>query len=207
VPHVGPLRQLRDLVRLQGASEVVFAADALTNTAILSGMRSLRDMPVELKILAQHRDRIIGKASVEDLSAPLLRAEKAVAPLRSPVARRALEVPVALLGMALHPLLRPLARRARAHSRRRRLAHFTARMPSVLAGRRALVGYDPARTHPPEAWGLRPGVVSILDTLEAPPRSIVDAHRAYWGYARNESAALDIEILLQALARPETPEA
>lgn len=207
VPHVGPLRQLRDLVRLQDASEVVFAADALTNTAILSGMRTLRDLPIDLKILAQHRDRIIGKASVEDLSAPLLRAERAVAPLRSAAARRALEMPIALLGMALHPILRPLARRAPAHSRRRRLAHFTARMPSVLAGRRALVGYDPSRTHPPEAWGLRPGVVSILDTLEAPPRSIVDAHRAYWGYARNESAVLDIEILLQALSRSETPEA
>jgi hypothetical protein len=75
-------------------------------------------------------------------------------------------------------------------------------MPSVLAGRRALVGYDPARTHPPEAWGLRPGGVSILDTLDAPPDSIVETHRAYWGYARNQSAALDLEILLRALGRP-----
>ena len=201
VPHAGPTRQLRDLVRLHGASEVVFAADALTNTAILSGMRSLRDLPVELKILAQHRDRIIGKASVEDLSAPLVRAERAVAPLRSPAARRAIEVPVALAGIAVHPLLKPLARHARPGSMRRRLAHFTARMPSVLAGRRALVGYDPAQAHPPEAWGLRPGVVSILDTLEAPPATIVEAHRAYWGYARNQSLALDLEILFKALTR------
>ena len=201
VPHAGPARQLRDLVRLQGASEVVFAADALTNTAILSGMRTLRDLPVDLKILAQHRDRIIGKASVEDLSAPLVSAERAVAPLRSPIARRVLDVTVALLGLAVHPLVRALARRAPAASLRRQLAHFTARMPSVLAGRRALVGYDPAGTHPPEAWGLRPGVVSILDTLDAPPVTIVDAHRAYWAYARNQSAALDLDILLRALSR------
>ncbi|OZC03245.1 glycosyltransferase [Rubricoccus marinus] len=201
VPHAGPARQLRDLVRLYDASEVVFAADALTNTAILSGMRALGDLPVELKILAQHRDRIIGKASVEDLSAPLVSAERAVAPLRSPLARRAFEVPVALVGIAVHPLLKPLARRAPASSLRRRLAHFTARMPSVLSGRRALVGYDPAGTHPPEAWGLRPGVVSILDTLDTPPTTIVEAHRAYWGYARNQSLALDLDVLLKALAR------
>ena len=74
-------------------------------------------------------------------------------------------------------------------------------MPSVLAGRRALVGYDPAQAHPPEAWGLRPGVVSILDTLEAPPATIVEAHRAYWGYARNQSLGLDLEILFKALTR------
>lgn len=202
VPHAGPLRQLRDLVRLQNASEVVFAADALTNTAILSGMRQLRDLPVELKILAQHRDRIIGKASVEDLSAPLVAAERAVAPLRSPLSRRLLEVPVALAGLAVNPILRPLGRRAPAGSRRRRLAHFAARLPSVLAGRRALVGYDPARPHPPEAWGLRPGIVSILDTLDAPATTIVEAHRAYWAYARNQSAALDLDILVRALTRP-----
>ncbi|MEM1054082.1 MAG: glycosyltransferase family 2 protein [Bacteroidota bacterium] len=201
VPHVGPTRQLRDLVRLNGASEVVFAADALTNTAILAGMRDLRDLPVDLKILAQHRDRIIGKANVEDLSAPLMAAERAVAPLRSRLVRRALEVPIALTGLLLHPILRPLARRAPAESRRRRLAHFTAKLPSVLAGRRALVGYDPSQTHPPKAWGLLPGVVSILDTLEAPPTTIVDAHRAYWAYARNQSAALDVDILLRALTR------
>ena len=200
VPHLGPSRQLRDLVRLWDVEEVVFAADSLTNTAILDGMRSLSDRPVRLKILASGRDQVIGKASVEDLSAPLLDAERAVAPLRSATARRALELPVAALAILLRPAIE-LAARLRPSERRTRLAAFARAMPDVWRGRRALVGYHADGPHPPAAWGLQPAVVSVLETLPAPPQTIVDAHRAYWFYARHQSARLDLEVLANALGR------
>ena len=195
-PHAGLPRQIRDLARLHGAHEVVFASDSLTNTAILDGMRALRDVPVHLKILASGRDRIIGKASVEDVSAPLLDAERAVAPVRR--GRRTVEVPVALVLILLLPILRVAARLS---PRLAGAARLAGRMPAVLAGRTALVGYDPAQPQPPPAWGLAPGVVSILDTLAAPPTTIAEAHRAYWFYARYQSAALDLQIVRKALAR------
>ena len=200
VPHLGPSRQLRDLVRLWDADEVVFAADSLTNTAILDGMRSLSDRPVRLKILASGRDQVIGKASVEDLSAPLLDAERAVAPLRSDASRRALELPVAALAILLRPAIE-LAARLRPSERRARLVAFARAMPDVWRGRRALVGYHEGGAHPPAAWGLQPAVVSVLDTLPAPPQTIVEAHRAYWFYARHQSARLDLEVLAKALGR------
>ncbi len=199
-PHVGRPRQLRDLARLQHADEVVFAADSLTNTAILDGMRALRDLPVQLKILASGRDRIIGKASVEDYAAPLLEAERTVAPLRPLWSRRLVELPVASLLVVLTPFLR-LGARLHPTTRWRRLAAVAARMPSVLAGRRALVGYDATGPHPPPAWGLPPGVVSVLDTRRQRPATITEAHRAYWFYARHQSAWMDLEILMRALAR------
>ena len=200
IAHVGRPRQLRDVARLQRADEVVFAADSLTNTAILDGMRALRDLPVQLKILASGRDRIIGKAHVEDYAAPLLEAERMVAPLRPAWSRRLVELPVASLLLVLAPVLR-LAARRRPTARWRRLAGVAARMPSVLAGRRALVGYDATGPHPPPAWGLPPGVVSVLDTRRPRPATITEAHRAYWFYARHQSARLDVEILLRALGR------
>ena len=204
VVRLGAARHLRDLVRLREIDDVVFAADSLTNTAILGMMRGLRDLPVQFKILTQGQDRIIGKASVDDFSTPLREAEQFVAPLRSHAARRCLEIPVALLGIALRAplgLALGLAGKGKA-PRLRRLAAAAAKMPSVLAGRRALVGYDAtARTKPPKDWGLKPGLVSILDTLAAPPSDIVETHRAYWFYAHNQSAALDIEILVRALFR------
>ncbi|MDX1530824.1 MAG: glycosyl transferase family 2, partial [Rhodothermales bacterium] len=202
VPRLGAAHHLRDLVRLRGVEAVVFAADSLTNTAILRLMRGLRDLPVQFKILTQGPDRLIGKASVDDFSTPLREAEQLVAPLRPALARRTVEVPVALVGTALHPALRLLARLRPRSPRLRRLAAATAKLPSVLAGRRALVGYDTtAPVHPPPEWGLRPGVVSILDTMPEPPDGIVEAHRAYWFYARNQSATLDLEIVVRALLR------
>ncbi len=205
VARLGAAHHLRDLVRLRQIDDVVFAADSLTNTAILRHMQHLRDLPVQFKILTQGQDRIIGKASIDDFSTPLREAEQFVAPLRSTAARRALEVPVALLGMVLHPVLRLILQLSPAGprtTRLQRIAAATARMPSVLAGRRALIGYDAAaRIQPPKDWGLRPGIVSILDTLAAPPTDIVETHRAYWFYARNQSATFDLEILLRALFR------
>jgi O-antigen biosynthesis protein len=202
VPLLGGLRHLRDLVRLRQIDDVVFASDSLTNTAILEMMRELRDLPVQFRILTEGQDRIIGKASVDDLSTPLREAEAFVAPVRSALARRAFEGAVALLGLVLLPALRvALALRPRSE-RLRRLAAASRQLPAVLAGRWALVGFDPSGPHPPSAWGLRPGLVSILDTLPEPPTDIVGAHRAYWFYARNQSAALDLEILLRVLSRP-----
>ena len=198
LPWLGRPRQLRDLARLHGANDIVFASDSLTNTAILDGMRALRDLPVQLKILASGHDRIIGKASVEDYAAPLQAAERTVAPLRPAWTRRVVEVPVAVAFVLLGPGLRLLARlRPSAHLTR--LGTLADQMPAVLAGRLALVGYDTDGAHPPPAWGLLPGAVSVLDTRGPRPRTIAEAHRAYWFYARHQSAWLDLDILLRAL--------
>lgn len=194
--HLGPMRQLRDLVRLHRADDVVFAADSLTNTAILAGMRALSDVPVHLKILASGRDLIIGKASVEDLAAPLVDAERTVAPLRT--GRRWADSAVALGLIAAAPGV-ALAARLWPGRRSARAAALVRRMPDVLAGRLALVGYDPDGPHPPPAWGLAPGAVSVLDTRRRRPTGIADAHRAYWAYARHQSLALDLDILSKVL--------
>lgn len=201
VAHLGGTRHLRDLVRLRQIDDVVFAAESLTNTAILGMMQSLRDLPVQFKILTEGRDRIIGKASVDDLSTPLREAETFVAPVRSPLTRRLTELVVVLPVLALHPVLRLVVRLRPDAVRLRRIAATTARLPGVLSGRRALIGFDPSGPHPPAAWGLRPGLISILDTLPERPSDIVEAQRAYWFYARNQSAALDFEILFRALVR------
>ena len=194
---LGPRRQLRDLARLHAADEVVFASESLTNTAILEGMRALRDLPVSLKILASGHDRIIGKASIEDFSGPLLDAERTVAPLRP---RRRFDVTVALVILALRPLLR-LGARLRPKGRLAHAAALAGRMAHVVAGRRALVGYAAEGTQPPPAWGLQPALVSVLDSLPARPATITETHRAYWYYARHQSAALDLEILVRAAFR------
>ena len=201
VAWAGRPRQLRDLARLSAADDVVFAADSLTNTAILDGMRALRDVPVQLKILTSGRDQIIGKASVEDYADALQQAERAVAPLRSVGRRRLVEVPLAAALVLLGPAMRRLAQH-RPTGRARRWAVLGGRMPAVLAGRLALVGYDPDGPHPPPAWGLPPGAVSVLDTRRPRPTTITEAHRAYWFYARHQSARLDLEILFRALLRP-----
>ena len=197
-PHLGPPRQLRDLVRLHNIDDVVFAAESLSNTTILGHMRRLADLPVQLKILAAGHDRVIGKASVEDFSVPLRAAEDAVAPVRASLPRRAFAVAAALAGAALSPLLRAGAN-ATSSRRLQLLADVAGRMPAVLAGRLALVGYRPGDHRPPAEWGLTEGAVSVLDALPARPAEITEAQRAYWFYVRHASVGLDAEVLARAI--------
>ena len=194
---LGPLRQLRDLVRLHEADHVVFAADSLSNTRILALMQQLKGLPVQFKILSERRDLIVGKASVEDFSAPLVDAERALAPPPSTV-RYLLDLAFAFVGMLLYPLIALIARLAPSR-RTQRLRTFAGRCPEVLKGDAVLVGYLPGDAHPPAAWGLKPGLVSILDALPQRPTSIVESHRAYWFYAQNRSLTLDLEVLARTL--------
>ena len=110
-PSLGRLTQLRDLVRLRAIDEVLFAAEGLSNHLLFHLVQQLKDLPVQVKILAEERSHVIGKASMYDLTAPaFLDAEEAIGPGRNPLARRAWEVLVALLGLLAHPLIWVAAR-------------------------------------------------------------------------------------------------
>lgn len=203
LPWLGGRRQLHDIAWLQEADEVIFSADDLTNTTILGGMRELEGLPLSCKILTSNNDRLIGTASVEDLAAPLLEAERMVAPVRSMLSRRLLDGCVSLAGLAVLPFIKGL-HRIRPRLRTARWITLGNRLPDVLAGTISLVGFSLDGPHPPTDWGLPPGLVSILDTLPTPTPSnlsIVEAHRLYWSYTRHQSAWMDLQILFRALNR------
>ena len=193
LPYLGTLRHLRDLVRVRGLDAVVFASATLPNHALFRAMRLLRDMPVQCKILAEGREHLIGKASIDDLSTPLLReAEDVVGTPRSAAARRSFEVPVALAGLAAYPIVALLAGAA---PRWAPLRDRLRRLPDVLTGARGLVGYDPERAATPAVTAaLPPGVFCVTDVLP-PTATAADLEAAYHFYIRNESAALDWGVL------------
>ena len=199
-PPLGRLSQLRDLVRLRDVDEVLFGAEGLSNHLLFRLVQQLRDLPVQVKILAEERSHVIGKAAIYDLAAPaFLEAEEAVGLGRSRLTQRAWEVLVALVGLILHPFLLAAARLTGTQRLPARLAARTRQLPAVLSGRKALVGTDPrAPVQPPEEWGLRPGVFTITEGLGRPPQPS-QAQRAYWHYLTHASAALDWHIIRRAL--------
>ena len=203
VPRIGTLHQLRDLVRLRRIDDVVFAGEGLSNRTIFQLMQRLRDLPVQFRMLAEGQAHVIGKTSIDDLSAPsLLDVARALGTPRSRAARRAFEIPIALFGLLLHLPVSLLARRGAAGSVFAHLAARTRRMPDVLSGRCALIGFAPhAAFQPPEEWDLRPGVFTITDTLGTPNPSDEEAGRAYWFYVCHQSASLDWDILVRTLSK------
>ena len=67
VPYLGAPRALRDLVRFEGASDVLFSATTLPASVAFAHVQSLTDLPVEMRMIAPDGARVIGKASVDEL--------------------------------------------------------------------------------------------------------------------------------------------
>ncbi len=201
LPCLGTLHHLRDLVRLRRLEDVIFAAADLTNQTIFTLMQRLQGLPTQTRILAEDREHVIGKASIDDLSTPsLIEAEEALGTPRSPTTRRVFESAAALLGMAGHPFASLMAWFQGEESFWHRLAQRTRLWPEVLKGRQSLVGYRPADPfHPPPEWKLQPGVFAVTDTLGRSLMTPEEADQAYWFYVRNQSAFLDWIIVMRAI--------
>ncbi len=203
--RIGVIRQLRDIVRLQGINEVIFATGALPNTLVFKSIRQLYDLPLQFKMLAGSGSRIIGKAAVEDLTFPsLIEAEEAIGELRRASSRRAFEIVIALGGIFAHPVV-SLAARITRNPWLNGLARYTRKMPQVLVGRLSLVGYtDRDDGSVAEEYDLRPAVFSVAEAASTGSDARLERPSVYWFYARNQSAALDWDILIKSLKREAT---
>jgi hypothetical protein len=205
-PRLGTQRQLRDLVRLNHIDDVVFAASSLSNRVIFRLIDELRDLPVQFRMLAEGREHVIGKASVDHLAVPaLVEAEVALGSPRSPAARRAFDISLALLGLLSYPIVSGAARLGspRMVVLRQRLRE----LPTVLAGQRTLVGRRPdaASDETASEVELPPAVFDVTDALAGQAPDPSDRRRIYSFYIRNQSASLDWSILMRALRTPADP--
>jgi hypothetical protein len=198
---LGALHHLRDLVRLHRVDNVVFATRDLSNQRIFEVIQSLRDLPVEFRMLAEGRSHVIGKASVSELAVPELSASVSDAVrVRTTAARRAFEIPAAIGGLLLVPFVLPAALAGGRDGRAARALGRLVQLPAVLTGRLSLVGVHPDHAGlVPADWRLNEGVFNIADVLEGRNPATDELGRAYGYYVTIQSAALDWEIIIRTL--------
>lgn len=198
---LGPVRQLRDIVRLHRIDDVVFANKSVSNQEMFMLMQRLQDLPIQFRILAQEPDRIIGKSTINEFGTPsLVDASATIQTPRSTIARRSFEIPVALGGLLLYPFIPMISAFSRDEEFWSSLKPKVAKFWSVLLGRRALVGYDPELpSRPPREWRLKPGVFSVSDTMVNWPETPADLQQVYWFYMQHQSASADWDIMLRSL--------
>lgn len=199
--RLGSMRHLRDLVRLHRVSSVVFATRSLSNQLIFEVIQSLRDLPVEFRMLAEGRSHVIGNASVAELTVPELGASVSEAVrVRTVATRRAFEIPAALFGILLVPFIALIAAVGGPNSPARGALRRLKRLPAVLSGRLSLVGIHPDHTNlVPSDWRLKEGVFNIADVLGDRNPATGELSRAYGYYVTIQSAALDWEIIIRTL--------
>ncbi|MEM6335835.1 MAG: glycosyl transferase family 2, partial [Bacteroidota bacterium] len=194
VPRLGGLNQIRDIVRLQHVDDLVFPAEGVPNGVVLKLLRELNDLSVDFKMLAEGREHVIGKSYIGALTdgPSVVEAESRIHLPRSRMARRLADVPLALLGGLAGVFVRWPA--PQAGTPRARFVELWRHVPSVVTGRRALVGYDPAGSFiPPPEWGIEEGASPILSDAEAVPASRL--RDAYWAYTQRQSAWTDLRLV------------
>ncbi len=203
VAYLGSLRHLRDLVRLQQIDAVVFASNGVPNRLIFAQIQALHDLDIAFKILSESGKHIIGQSHVDDLSYPSrFAADWSMGRRRSHIGRRLFEVPVALIGIVLHPLIVFCSRTWEQSRWFRGLKRRTRQFPAVLKGTRSLVGYrvnEPIAI--PTEWNLKPGVFTITETLATDDPDDHEINRAYWFYVRHQCATLDLDIILHTIKK------
>ena len=196
-PRLGGVHQLRDVVRFNRPSVVVFAAGSYPRIRIFGWMQELRGLPVTFRMLDTRESFVVGKSGVSQLAiGSLVDARAALGIKQRAWSHRAFDVGFALLCLLAAPVvilgaafgIRPFRRALRA----------VRRLPSVIAGRRAVVGFNEhARYRPPEKWGIRPGIVPVVPRADV-RRSDEELESLYVHYAMNQSATTDWAIVLRA---------
>ena len=188
VPRLGAIHQLRDVVKLHGIRDVVFAASSLSNKDIFALLRHLQGLRVRCRILAADSEPSTGHEST------LVRAEDAIGAL--PASSRVFGALAALIGAAAYPFVASVARLR--GGKWSTLMRRTRLWPQVLLGKRPLVGFRGSDSYvPPPEWGLEEGVFAVTDALD--PGEDNAAEQAYWYYVRNQSAVLDWIIVMRAI--------
>ncbi len=199
---LGYVRQLRDVVRLNAIDTAIFSSSSLSNEDIFAAMRGMADLQVESKILAGGADRIIGKASIDPIVQPTyVSAESAIGHVRSRSSKRLFDVLMSVFLVLLFPVRWLIASIGGAPARSV-VKNQTAGFVRVIKNELALLGYCPERANPPESWGLRPAVLSLVDTLPPALREEdggSEIRKALWHYSTHQSTLYDLFILWQVV--------
>ncbi|MDA0378306.1 MAG: hypothetical protein O2899_02345, partial [Bacteroidetes bacterium] len=204
LPRIGRPSGLRDLVRIRGFDDIVFAARDVSNQDIIHHMQSLQDLGVGFRILSQGGDHLIGKAEIDHLSASRLGlgATEEIR-LRPPVARRLFEWSAGLLLGAGWPFLWVASRLTPPDSGLRRGVSTLRHLPDVFAGRRSLVGCDASHAHLiPDLWNVRPGLFPVTNSVRPEELEPDDVLRSAWFYATHQSPGLDASIIAAGFRSP-----
>jgi len=227
IPVLGRMENLKQLIHIHRAQQVIFSSDVLSYEQILQTMSKI-DMPnLEYKIVPANLEFLIGKSTIERLDDyPLLDVEYAIGKPFNRLSKRMLDIfgslvallfllPFCLPGMLIFG--RRLHRQSiySPHDRMLKIFQISRQEKNsilnrwlqlfeVLRGRLSLVGSEilvlPDQAEHSDYW-YQPGLTGLTqingDRIHTPE----DAAQFDLFYIRNYSIFLDLQILLKSVFR------
>jgi hypothetical protein len=208
---VGSTDNIGKVIQDLRVSDVIFSTQTLSYTDILSVIGRTREQAVNFHLVPNTLEVIIGKGSVDSLNElPLVQITYDIEKSTNRTLKRFFDVVVSfLLLISIYPFVY-FRRIAPGTSR----SQFILRLPAVLSGKRSLVGPPETfqqviegTTHdstssPGHSGALylgKPGLTGLIQLQRNRPLSEQEREQYNLYYAKNQSLALDVEILLKAM--------
>lgn len=197
-PVIGSVENIGKVIDENEISDVIIGPDVLSYADILSIISRTRGKGVHYRIVPKTMEFIVGKTSVDQLSSvPLLDFDYNLMKTSNRVLKRMLDIALSLPGILL---LYPFASLFADRNAPGPATRFVMGIPSVLRGRKSLVGYDEAHSaFLPDVYLGRPGLTGLAQLRNADRMTEEEILSSVIQYVRNYSIFLDIEIIIRTI--------
>jgi len=207
VEILGSIDNVGKVISEKGISEVIFSTDGFSYTDILSVIARSNTRGVNFRLVPNSLEAIIGKTSIDELDTlPLVEIEYNIQKSANRFAKRAFDI---LCSAFLLPVLYIPLKVALLLGWRPKPDGFAGKMlllPSVFTGRLSFVGLPivtggKSRLGMSELYLGPEGLTGLvqLNAREGVEPEEIERYELY--YAKNQSLALDLEIILKTILR------
>ncbi|MDH4070400.1 MAG: glycosyltransferase [Ignavibacteria bacterium] len=210
LPVIGTTENVGKVLTEQRITEVIFSTDGISFKDMLSVIARSSGRGANFRLVPNSLEAIIGKASIDELDPmPLVEIDYNIHRFSNQTAKRIFDILLSLLLIVTIYPVRQLFQMGRKESTG---VSWIANLPKVLGGRLSFVGLPIGEQNRPngvrtpeflngQAAPLGPigltGLVQIQADAEALDPDETEKLKLY--YARNQSIALDVEILMKSI--------
>jgi hypothetical protein len=199
VEIIGSINTIEKVIRDKKVNDVIFISDDLPYSEIFSIISRVKDKNVNFKLALVSSDLVLSKASIDSLDdVPVLDIDYNINKFLNKFSKRIFDI---FLTIPLLIFVYPLVYFKKIFGRE--IGNFGNKillLPKVLTGKLSLVG-RPLDSPDGQDYLGKKGLTGIVQISEAEDLSKEEIERLNTFYARNQSLALDIEILIRTLIR------
>jgi O-antigen biosynthesis protein len=192
------LSQVVDLIRIKNIKEVVFSADYFSNQDILNTMWSLKDSNTVFKIVPTANELILSKLHSNINNLNFIEIEYNINNKMNIFLKRIFDISLAfVLLLTVYPFLILFKNFIKT-----KLSRHTAKLlflPKVLSGKYSFVGIPDWFENNGREYLGKPGLTGLIQLNYYKDITDEDMMNFNIYYAKNQSLALDMEILLKTL--------
>jgi len=200
---IGNLDNIKDVVNSNRVKNIIFAKNELSNIQILDMMWDLKNRNIAFKILSGESDIILGKSTLDKIDdIYLMKIEYNINKKFNIFVKRTFDIVFGILNLfTIYPLIMILGSTGLLNKTKEKFYRKVKFIPKVISGRYSFVGRA--------TWDTPQQGINYLGKNGLTGLVQINLHRnlsadeiEYFNfyYAKNQSLALDIEILLKTLS-------